>query len=74
MEDLKSKIRNIIDHPPTKEVKCYCEGYDVVIGHEPDGPNASDWGRAIYGRCCDGTKTVEDTDKMIDLIIALLTL
>lgn len=74
MEDLKGKIRKIINNPPTKRVKCNCGGYDIVIGHEPDGPNASDWGNAIYGKCCNGTKTVEDTNKMIDLIAKLLIL
>lgn len=73
MEDLKSEIRKIIDKPPTKKVKCGCNGYDVKVGYEPDGPNPSDWGRAIYGRCCSGIQTVKDTDKMIELIAELLT-
>lgn len=69
MKGLKRKIRDIINNPPARKVKCSCRGYDIIVGYEPDGPNASDWGNAIYGRCCSGITTIEDTDKMIKLII-----
>lgn len=73
MENLKTKIRNILNKPPTKKEKCGCGGKSITIGYEPDGRNNSDWGNPIYGYCdkCDRNDmvTVEDTNKMIKLII-----
>ena len=77
MKGLKNKIREILDKPPKKEVKCGCNGKLVYKYREPDGPNASDWGRTIYGYCtkCDRNNMiiVEDTNKMIELIIKACT-